>query len=68
MAVKASKDETKEKLASLTAKVDMLEQHKSEKSELVALSSALASNSRQTARLTNYLWFAFGNVYPGLHR
>lgn len=71
--VKEIKDDTKEKLAQLSAKVDALEQHKVDKTEFVTLQKNNESQGRQIGRLTNYLWFAFGalailqivlNIYP----
>lgn len=58
--IKEIKDDTKEKLAQLTGKVDAMEQHKVDKVEFTVLQKALESQGRQVNRLTNYLWFAFG--------
>lgn len=58
--IKDIKDDTKEKLAQLSAKVDALEQHKVDKTEFVTLQKSYESQGRQIGRLTNYLWFAFG--------
>ena len=53
--IKEIKDDTKDKLTKLEAKVDALERHKADQSDVVKL-------MEQTGNLKNWLWFAFGAV------
>lgn len=69
------KTDTSGRLVALETKIESLETHKADRTELTKVIEATAAQGRQTARLTNYLWFAFGalaiiqiaiQIYPSL--